>query len=378
MKSKTFELGQSPRLVFRSCEGGVRIQGWEKDQVELSLRKEAKALDVREVEGALEISSTTSLTAHVPVETTAVLESCVGDVRAAAVSGLHINKHRGDLSLNQVNRIETTTVYGDVQVRESQFLRLTALNGELTVQAAKDKVAIGGVRGDVVLKGATGQLDLRDITGDLSIRDPDGHVDVHDMNGDIELRGNLRSGQYNLQTNGDVAVYLAPTSDVHLDLEATSGRVASNLELSEGQESAHKLAGNLGSGTAQLKVVANNGDIKVRQMRVTDLQDETERARARAEAGARREAERAQRRAEKLRRKGERLEAKARRRNERLAQKAQERATLLRRWRTKWSTPQARLGTENLEEERLAVLRMLAEGKINAEQAEALLTALEE
>jgi hypothetical protein len=48
MESKVFQLGHSPRLIFRSCEGDVRIQGWEKDEVELSSRKDDEALNVQE------------------------------------------------------------------------------------------------------------------------------------------------------------------------------------------------------------------------------------------------------------------------------------------------------------------------------------------
>lgn len=377
MQSKIFQLGQSPRLVFRSCKGDMRIQGWEKDQVELLFRNEADALNARELQDSLEVSAGAPVTANVPVETTAVLESCSGEVRAVNLKELHVNKHRGDLILNRVNKIDIAAMCGDVHVRESQSLHVATLNGDLRVRGATDKVAVVRLLGRVLLKGATAQLDLCDITGDLSIRDPDGQVDVHDVNGDIELEGNLQSGQYNLETSGDVHLYLDPTSHAHLDLEAPLGRVASSLELDGVQEFEHRIAGALGNGTAQVKVLANNGDIKLRQRRVNGLEQQVDTARARTERSARREAERAQRTAEKLRDKSERLQTKARWRSERLAQKAQERAARLRRWHSTLSTPQAHGVEENLEDERQAVLRMLAEGKINSEQAEVLLTALE-
>jgi phytoene/squalene synthetase len=88
---------------------------------------------------------------------------------------------------------------------------------------------------------------------------------------------------------------------------------------------------------------------------------------ARVEECARRAAERAERMADKMRRRGERIEQKARRRAARVAT-AYRHGTLLRRQ----CAPAG-----DLQQERLAVLKMLAEGKINAEQAEALLSALE-
>ncbi len=370
-KSKTFRLGPRPRLVFRSCTADVRIRGWDKEQVELLLRQESETMSVREVEGGLEISTTVPLTANVPAETTAAVEDCTGDLRVEALDELFVNKHRGDLSLSQVKRIEIAAVYGDVGVRGSQSLHVTTLNGDLQVRGAGGKVAVVGVRGDVSLKETSGQVSLHSVTGDVSILDSDGDVEIHDLNGDVEFGGNLQSGQCSIETNGNVAVYLDPSSNAHLELEAPHGRVACTLKLGGAQESAHRLTGALGNGAAQLKVVAHNGDIKAHQRRATKVRHESERERARAEARTRREAERAQRRAEKLRRKGERLEEKARRRSERLAQKAQQR-----RRRSMRVAAQARVAKKNLEQERLAVLRMLAESKISAEQAETLLEAL--
>lgn len=46
-------------------------------------------------------------------------------------------------------------------------------------------------------------------------------------------------------------------------------------------------------------------------------------------------------------------------------------------WQVRWKKLPTTPELHQLDEERLAVLKMLAEGKINAEQAEALLAALE-
>jgi membrane protein involved in colicin uptake len=121
----------------------------------------------------------------------------------------------------------------------------------------------------------------------------------------------------------------------------------------------------MGQGTAQVHVVTPTGDVRLHPLGADQVRHEMEKERIWAEAHARRAAEHAQRMAEK-----------ARRVSERLAEKAEERAAKARRWQVKWSTPQ-KTSSESLENERLAILKMLAEGKINAEQAESLLNALE-
>ena len=60
-----------------------------------------------------------------------------------------------------------------------------------------------------------------------------------------------------------------------------------------------------------------------------------------------------------------------------LADKLTKRAKWLSRWRRTAEGPQQTVSAEELETERLKVLAMLAEGKIDALQAEALLAALE-
>ncbi len=379
------DLGLSSRLVFRACVGDLFIEGGGAESVKLQYPRQDGAVSVQELEDALEIRSAVPLTVRAPAGTAIVMDSCAGVVRACSLDEAHISTHRGDLSLLHVKRIEIATVYGDVRVDGGESVQVTTLNGDLSIRAVRERVAVLGVRGAVLSAGTEGQVSLKGITGDVVIREPGGSLEVRDVNGDVELLGNLQSGQWSLEANGDVSIDLDPASSGRLELESPLGRIKSRLDLAAGEESAHRLVGSLGTGAAQLKVVAHNGDIKLGQRRAGSWADEPDTYVAHAATRAKREAERAKRRAEKLeekaRRRAERLEEKARHRAERLEEKARQRSERLaeksRRWSVKWGSPQPGRQAENIEDERLAVLRMLAEGKVNAEQAEALLEALE-
>jgi hypothetical protein len=378
MTTSSFDLGPNPHLVFRSCVGDLRIRAWGENQVQLWLDQEPETGDVQEAEGALEVSTTGPVTAQVPAETTVVVKGSVGDLHVTGLSKLSVTDHRGDLTATSCGRLELATLHGDVRVRDSQYLDVQSLNGDLRVGAAQGEARVAGVRGDVSLRGLSGQVSAFNITGSLAIYHVDGRLDVHDVDGDIQLKATLQSGHYAIQTNGDVALYLGPQSNVHVELEAAAGRISSTAQLQNVKEAPDRLTGDLGEGAAQLTVAAASGNIRLHQAKVGDLQEEIERESARAEAYARREAERAQRMADKMRRKGERLAEKARRRSERAARKARKHAAKARDWRVEWSVRGTSGAADNLEQERLAVLRMLGEGTINAEQAEALLQALEE
>ena len=93
---------------------------------------------------------------------------------------------------------------------------------------------------------------------------------------------------------------------------------------------------------------------------------------------ARREAEKARRQAEREAAKAQRLAEKARRK----AERAQRRAQKKMKWHFEWDTGRGSQRTAgrsqaSSDEERLAVLKMLAEGKISAQEAETLLQVLE-
>lgn len=367
MASKSFQLGKTPRLSFQACMGGLRIQGWDLDEVQLPSTRESEAATVQEADGALVITAGVSGTVNVPPGASVLLQGCVGDVHATNFANLRVERHNGDLSVHQVKQVELETVSGDVQVREAQSVQASTLHGDLRMRRIDGTLAVATVHGDVAAEGTTGQLTLQDITGDVRIREPGGHLEVRNVTGDVALSGNLQTGDYHVEALGDVTLNLEATSDTTLDLEARLGRVACGLKLAELDESAHRLTGKMGQGTAQVRVVAQAGDIRLRPLGADQVRHDMEKERIWAEAHARRAAERAERMAEK-----------ARRVSERLAQKAEERASRMHRWQVKWGAPQPeRAPTENLENERLAILKMLAEGKVNAEQAEGLLKALE-
>jgi len=364
MRDSNFQLGSSPHLSFHACVGDLRIQSWDREEVQLLFRREGEVTDAQQGDAELTITGAMPAAANVPPAASVLLQGCVGGVHATNLATLHVERHQGDLSLQQVNKVELETVHGDVQAREIQSLQVRTLHGDLQVQAIAENLAIALVHGDIALREARGQLALQDITGDVVIRDPVGHLDVRNVTGDVALSGNLQTGDYHLEALGDVALYLDPASDAHLESEARLGHIACGLVLTETTESAHKLSGKMGQSTAHIQVVTHGGDVRLHPLGADQVRHEAEKERIRAEAHARRAAEHTQR----------------------LAEKAEAHAAKIRRWQVKWSAArpgysapprQERMSPEMLQDERLAILKMLAEGKISAEQAESLLNALE-
>jgi len=366
MEDMDFQLGPNPQILFRACADDIRIHGGDQLQVRLLSRKDTQLVQVQQGENTLEVSAPVAVTAIVPAGARVVLQNCAGDIRGTAFQSLSVQEHRGDLALYDIGSVELVNLRGDVQLRASQSLRVTGFRGDLEARIVREEIDVADVHGDISLRGVRGRLALKGIDGDVLVLDPEGQLDISGMNGDLEFRADLHRGQYNLETNGDIEISLEPESDARLDLEAQHGRVHCAIPLVDAQTSARSVSGHLGSDGAQLKAIASQ-DIQVRALRGEDLREEMERERAHAEAFARREVAHALRMAEK-----------AHRVSERLSQKAQDRAERLRHWQSRWSTLPRRATSQDLEGERLTVLKMLAEHKIDADQAEALLRALEQ
>jgi hypothetical protein len=364
MSDKSFQLGPNPHLAFHACVGDLRVQGWDREEVQLLFRGEDEVAQAQQVDTELTITGRMPKAANVPVAASVSLQNCAGDLYATGFATLQIEQHQGDLHLQHIDQAEVKTVHGDVQAGDMRSLQVATLHGDLHVQTIAEALAVTAVHGDIVLRGAQGQLAVENTTGDVVVRNPAGHLDVRNVTGDIALSGNLQAGEYHLQALGDVALDLDTASDASLEAEARLGRIACGLALAETAESAHKLSGKLGQGAAHIQVVTLSGDIRLRPLGADRVRHEMEKERIWTEAHARRAADRARR----------------------LAEKVEARAAKVRRWRVEWATPapgaatpqrQERSSTEALQDERLTVLKMLAEGKISTEEADSLLSALE-
>lgn len=345
MKSKTFALGAAPRITFRSCVGDLRVHSWDQPGVQVLAGCEKDLATIVESEGGIEVSSLMPATVHAPAESTVVLEGCSGEVHATGLAVVMVNKHRGEVSLHQTRQAELNALHGDASVTEADTLAVTVMHGDLRCRSLSNGVTIRDLHGDVLLRHVGGDSQLSGITGDIALSDHQGSLQASAVTGDLRLAGTLRSGTSTIDILGDIYLSLDPGSDVLLDLEARLGRVRSSAALLDSTGSAHRLKGRLGNGTARLFVTSSSGDIR--------LGSET--------AGDERQAE----------------DTEAEEVTTNLGRGVEERLARGRRWRAHVAPSPRAAAAESLAEERLAILHMLADGKINAAQAAELLQAME-
>jgi DUF4097 and DUF4098 domain-containing protein YvlB len=356
-------------LALNTAQGGLALEGWD------------GAVNVGMVQGDATLKDGAGSLALNTVQGELALEGWDGAVNAGTV--------QGDAALRQTS--------GDVN--------LGTVGGDLAAEDTNGALSVASVGGDAYLRGLDGALSLGSVGGDLAGRDLAADVDVAQVGGDASLKTVFAGPHtYRIQAGGDIAVKALPDSSATFTLQAVGGRIKVKGLAAEAAEGG-QWRGVLGDGEAQVTLISH-GSIKLRAVDQDDREEEyapfgagfgevgaiagwgeelgqriqqhvaEKLGKIDFEAIARREAERARRHAEREMARAQRQWEKAQRKAERAQHKKGG------PWPFEWgggysAQPPAGRRQPVSEEERMAVLKMLAEGKISAAEAETLLQALE-
>lgn len=364
--SKSVFLGENPKIQLDTISGDLSIVGW--DGADLLIKGDEDDTRFAQTGEAVSVSSGSDLSLRVPKGASLAIKTIGGDASIRGVLG----------------GIEIKEIHGDLSVREVGSLSIETVNGDFS------------------LRGAKGNLYVKSAHADVSIRDVDGSVTLDSVADDLALRG--ARGNIKVNVGEDVVVYLEPKPDGAYAVEAGDDILlvlpkSANATVSmrgdeidvdwpgiEKDDEATERVVVLGDGSAKISLRAG-GDV-----RLTNQADAGETA---AEFGnfaglnfdwsgfgdrISRQVEQATARAAK------RAEEAARRAERQVERQARRGRVGLEIGRWNWElgkgvpkppTPPEPPSEPVAEEERMTILKMLAEKKITAQQAEELLNALE-
>jgi hypothetical protein len=366
--SKSLSVGSNPKIRLDQVGGDISIVGW--DGTDLLIKGDEDDLRLDQTGEAVSVSSGNDLSLRVPKGTSLEVNSIGGDASIRGVLG----------------GIEIKEIHGDLSVRDAGNLSMDTIHGDLS------------------LKGTKGNLFVRNAYGDVSIRDVDGNVTLESVSDDLALRG--ARGNIKVNVGEDVIVYLEPKPDgaysIHAgddillvlprNANATVSMQGDEIDVDwqgiENDEEVTERVVVLGDGSAKISLSAG-GDVRLtNQADAGDSADEFgnfaglnfdwsgfgDRISRQVEAATARAAKRAEEAARRAQRHAERHARHA----------GHPRGGLMvGRWNWNLSdtpkppTPPEPPADPVSEDERMAILKMLAEKKITAQQAEKLLSALE-
>jgi DUF4097 and DUF4098 domain-containing protein YvlB len=168
-------------------------------------------------------------------------DTASADVRVHGTLGTtRVRSASGDVRLERVDgSLEARTASGDVRVEH--------VEGRATVQT---------VSGDVELRTAMNGLSVTSVSGDVGVGDVLGDLEVGTVSGDASVRA-AGPGQVALKAvSGDVRVAIRRGLRVRLDVNSVSGKIDSELEVSDSPTRADGPETNLRARTV-------SGDVKI-------------------------------------------------------------------------------------------------------------------
>lgn len=362
--SRMISAGKSPRIKVNTIGGDLSVVGWDGD-----ILVKGDEDEVQLTQDGEEISI-----------------SCAGDLALRVPKGASFDF--GDIG-------------GDASIRGVQgSIDLQNIGGDLSIRDA-GPVTIGSVAADFSMRNGKGDVHVRNAGADVSIRDVEGKVTLDAVGDDLALRG--ARGDVKVNVGADVIVYLDPRADgeysvvagddillvIPPDTNATLTLQGDVIDVDlpgvEPDEDATERVVVLGDGSAKISLSAG-GDV-----RVSNREDAGEHAEEFGNfAGMNFDfsgfGEQISKRVEEATRRASKRAEEAVRRAERHAERHARRGRVgleIGRWNwdfkggPKPPTPPTPPSEPVSDDERMAILKMLAEKKITAEQAEQLLSALE-
>jgi hypothetical protein len=361
-------LGPTPDVTISSISGDCEVRGV--NGVETLIVADGNESDASESDGAFSASA------------------CGGDcvMRLPEGGKLRIGDLGGDMSLKGVyGEVSVDHLGGDFAARRCGSLVLGRVGGDAVLREVEGDLALGMVGGDCALQECAELVRIDEIGGDCTARDVSAGIEVGRVKGDLSIRTSIRPGAtFTANANGDLEFAVPADSSIRIIVPSES-----NLSLGRGLTAVNegeKVIITLGGGEATAELSAR-GTVRIR------LDEEYNRSREHT-IGMDRDFDnymvdvsaQIDSHLRGLERHLDDLPERVRNRVEqRLNAAIRQVVSAERQARHMAEQGDAPRGASGFarsepisEQERLAVLKMLEEGKITVQQAQTLLAALED
>jgi hypothetical protein len=362
--AQTISAGKTPSIIIDRLGSDLSIVGW--DGAEVLIKGDEEDLSIDNDNGVITISCGGDLSLRVPKGSNFDLQKIGGD---ASIRGV-----MGNIKIGEIN--------GDLSIRDSGSLAIDTIRADFSLRNAKGNLYVKNAHSDVSIRDVEGNVLIESVADDLALRGARGNVNVN-VGEDVVVYLDPRpDGAYYINAGDDILLVLSQNANASLNIQGDEIQIDWPGIENEKDETQRTLT--LGNGSANITLNAG-GDVRV--------SNRTDAGESAAEFGnfaglnfdwsgfgehISRQVEQATRRAAQ---RAEEAARRAERHAERHARKWNVNAKAG-RWNWDFNSqnvppPPPPTSEPVAEEERMAILKMLAEKKITAAQAEELLAALE-
>jgi DUF4097 and DUF4098 domain-containing protein YvlB len=229
----SYKLEPGARVSVENANGSIEITGWNKDSAEINGTKSAysqEAAKAIRIDVAQDQGSLTIRTIFPPGS------------RHGMGAKYEIRVPR-DSKLDRIASSNGT-------------IRVEGINGGVSLRTSNGSVHVNNVRGRLVVDTSNGSIAGENLEGDCSLETSNGSIRIDRMRGALVAR----------TTNGSITLSLPPDAKAKVNAETTNGKVTSEFEeLASSSPRKNHLAGTIGGGGPQIKLVTTNGSIRLKK-----------------------------------------------------------------------------------------------------------------
>ncbi len=375
--SQQIPIKPETKIVIELAGGDLSLVGW--DNSEVLIKADEDKIHYQQSDDQFTLSCDGDLSLRVPNAADLLIQSVGGDAVIRSVMG----------------KLEIDEIHGNLSLREVYSVSIGAIQSDFSLRGAQGDVYVKSVGGDASLRDVNGSLTIDSVADDLAVRGVGGNLKV-DVDEDVVVHLDPKPGQeYSVVAGDDILLVLPPEANATLTLRGDEINV--DWPGIQPEDSLSRVV-TLGDGSAQIRLDAGGNLVITSRADAAETADEYGNFAGMMfdwgnwgrEIGehwgnyGRELGERMSRRAQEAAERAARKAEEAARRMERHAERRMRHGPHMRgkvevgRWN--WDFPSGRPvkpAAPVSDEERMTILRMLAEKKITAEEAEKLLSALE-
>jgi DUF4097 and DUF4098 domain-containing protein YvlB len=267
----SYQVQPKARIDAESFNGAIEIEGWDRDEVEISGVKsgsseearDAIKIDVHNTPDSVEIraikpsiqsgNTGAKFTLHVPRNaevdrvTTSNASIKITDVGRAA----HLKSSNGSITV--------TGIHGEVNARTSNAgINAESVDGALSLKTSNGRIYADRVSGSLEAETSNNAIVAR------LAASPSTPVKLTTSNGSIDLTMD-KAPQSDIRAetrNNSITVHLPPDTAAKISADTSNSSITSDFDLTGDNEKSH-MSGTIGGGGHNIELSTRNGHIRI-------------------------------------------------------------------------------------------------------------------
>lgn len=263
---ETVPVQRGTRLTINNYAGEVVIHSWDKDQIHVVARHQARTeVSIKNNANVVVISASGARGRQGSVDYEITAPSWMPVRTEGTYNFVTIEGVQAEVFAN--------TVRGDVLVKGGTgSITAKSVEGEVDVEGARGKVNVSSVNEKIKIANTTGEVTAESVNGSITMTGMDAtSVDASSINGTITYEGRIADrGHYDFEThNGDLLLGLPDNLNATFTIRTYQGSFSTDLPLQgvgrNELQRGRRVTTTLGNGSADVNLETFGGGIRLQR-----------------------------------------------------------------------------------------------------------------